>query len=94
MPTDSDPADGGATPVSRSPGRLPHDIDPTVPNAARIYDYFLDGARNFAVDRELAGKLEPAVPASRDGARVNRAFLRRAACYAPRDRATSPVTPT
>jgi hypothetical protein len=42
-----------------------------------VYDCFLDGSHNFAVDREMGEKLEQAVPAGRDAARVNRAFLRR-----------------
>jgi S-adenosyl methyltransferase len=56
---------------------VPHDIDTHVPNAARMYDYFLDGAHNFAADREMADEVQQAVPGARDGARVNRAFLRR-----------------
>ena len=57
---------------------IPDDIDETVPNAARVYDYWLDGAHNFAADREMASKVEQVVPGARDGARINRAFLRRA----------------
>ena len=49
-----------------------------MPNAARVYDYWLDGAHNFAADRDMAHKVQLAVPGARDGARVNRAFLRRA----------------
>jgi hypothetical protein len=63
--------------MDRNPDWVPHDIDTTAPNAARVYDYWLDGAHNFPADREMAHKVELAVPAARDGARVNRAFLRR-----------------
>ncbi len=60
---------------------VPPDIDPTVPNAARVYDYWLDGAHNFPADRDMADKVQQAVPAARDGARINRAFLRRAVLF-------------
>ncbi|MGH3718612.1 MAG: SAM-dependent methyltransferase [Pseudonocardiaceae bacterium] len=60
---------------------VPLGVDVTVPNAARVYDYWLDGAHNFPADRDLANKVQQAVPAARDGARVNRAFLRRAVTF-------------
>ncbi|WP_433260295.1 SAM-dependent methyltransferase [Actinosynnema sp. CS-041913] len=53
------------------------DIDLSVPSAARAYDYFLDGAHNFAVDRAFAHQvldIAPSVPAV---AKLNRSFLRR-----------------
>ncbi len=53
------------------------DVDLSVPSAARAYDYFLDGAHNFAVDRDFADqvlRIAPSVPAV---ARLNRSFLRR-----------------
>jgi hypothetical protein len=46
-------------------------------NAARIYDYYLGGAHNFAVDRRVADQVivvHPDVPLM---AQANRAFLRR-----------------
>ena len=51
---------------------------PDTPSAARIYDYFLGGFHNFAIDREAAARVKAIYP---DVARVmaaNRAFLRRA----------------
>jgi hypothetical protein len=48
------------------------------PNAARMYDYWLGGAANLAVDRELAEKMIAIDPAVVDIARANRSFLRRA----------------
>ncbi|MGH3772540.1 MAG: SAM-dependent methyltransferase [Pseudonocardiaceae bacterium] len=60
---------------------VPRSVDLSVPNAARVYDYFLDGSHNFPADREIADKLEQAVPAARDGARINRSFLRRAVLF-------------
>jgi hypothetical protein len=48
------------------------------PNAARMYDYWLGGAANLAVDRELANRMIAIDPAVVDIARANRSFLRRA----------------
>ncbi|GAB3543329.1 hypothetical protein J2S53_000463 [Actinopolyspora lacussalsi] len=57
---------------------LPRDVDEEVPSAARIYDYLLGGAHNFAADRRLGEKFLAALPSARHVARLNRAFLRRA----------------
>lgn len=67
--------------MAKNPRWLPHGIDVTVPNAARMYDYWLDGAHNFAADRELANKVQQIVPATRDAVRVNRSFLRRVVLF-------------
>jgi hypothetical protein len=48
------------------------------PNLARMHDYFLGGAHNFAVDREAAGELARAYPEAAAAFRGNRSFLRRA----------------
>lgn len=48
-------------------------------NAARMYDWFLGGAHNFAVDRERAAAIMAANPHAAELARANRAFLGRAA---------------
>ncbi|KWX09492.1 hypothetical protein TR74_09270 [Carbonactinospora thermoautotrophica] len=58
--------------------RAPAGIDTTRPSVARMYDYYLGGKDNFAVDREAAERVLAAVPNSRVGALENRAFLRRA----------------
>jgi hypothetical protein len=42
--------------MAGDPDWVPHGIDTTVPNAARVYDYLLDGAHNFAADRAMANK--------------------------------------
>ncbi|MEU6152228.1 SAM-dependent methyltransferase [Actinosynnema sp. NPDC047251] len=47
------------------------------PNVARLYDYYLGGAHNFAVDREFAEQSLKIVPAAAI-AQHTRAFLRRA----------------
>lgn len=60
------------------PNWAPESIDLERPNAARIYDYLLGGAANFATDREFAEKLLEMLPEARAAARLNRAFLRRA----------------
>jgi len=60
---------------------IPTVVDLTRPNAARVYDYYLGGSHNFAVDREMAEqaiKLWPELPAI---IHANRAFLRRVVRY-------------
>jgi O-methyltransferase involved in polyketide biosynthesis len=58
--------------------RLPPEIDADRPNAARIYDYFLGGAHNFAADRAAANALLRAAPDAPLVGQSNRAFLQRA----------------
>jgi SAM-dependent methyltransferase len=53
-------------------------FDTSVPNPARMYDYFLSGKDNFPADKAAADKLLEVVPLTRAGARENRAFLQRA----------------
>ena len=53
-------------------------IDLERPSVARLCDYFLGGAHNFAVDRQLAEAIAGITPAFGDTMRANRAFLRRA----------------
>lgn len=52
-------------------------IDFDRPNAARMYDYLLGGAHNFAADRELAERALAGFPTLRYLAQANRGFLRR-----------------
>jgi len=52
--------------------------DGGVPSPARMYDYFLGGKDNYAVDREAAERVIAAHPQQRLLARNNRAFLTRA----------------
>jgi hypothetical protein len=58
-------------------GRIPPIVDLTRPNDARVYDYLLGGAHNFAVDRELAKQAVAAMPIIKQVALANRAFLHR-----------------
>jgi hypothetical protein len=53
-------------------------IDLERPSVARMCDYFLGGAHNFAVDRQLAEAITGITPAVADTIRAHRAFLRRA----------------
>jgi SAM-dependent methyltransferase len=48
------------------------------PSVARMYDYFLGGSHNFAVDREAARQVMAVAPEAPLVAQANRAFLRRA----------------
>ena len=60
---------------------VPDGVDQDRPSSARIYDYLLGGGHNFAADRQIAEKFATALPGSRDIARLNRAFLRRAVLF-------------
>jgi len=62
-------------------GRAGLEIDTTRPHPARMYDYFLGGKNNFAVDRETAEKALKSWGTVRTAARENRAFLGRAVRY-------------
>ncbi|MEZ0074755.1 SAM-dependent methyltransferase [Planotetraspora sp. GP83] len=53
-------------------------FDPTVPNAARMYDYFLGGKDNLPADRAAAEQVLRYVPEIPIGIRENREFLVRA----------------
>ncbi|HKR51512.1 MAG TPA: SAM-dependent methyltransferase [Pseudonocardiaceae bacterium] len=57
------------------------DVDLDRPSIARVYDYFLGGSHNFAVDRQVAQRtieLWPELPLIMQ---INRAFLRRSVRY-------------
>jgi hypothetical protein len=65
-------------------GNAPVGIDSTKPNIARVYDCFLGGKDNFAVDREVVEKTRKIFPADWEvarGALDNRAFLQRVVRY-------------
>jgi hypothetical protein len=64
--------------------RLPAVIDTTRPHQARIYDYWLGGKDNFAVDREAAERALAIIPGLRRGVRAQRAFLANAVEYLAR----------
>ncbi len=56
-------------------------FDPTKPNIARVWDYWLGGKDNFAADRELAEKMLAVHPPTARMARENRQFLGQAVGY-------------
>jgi hypothetical protein len=56
-------------------------VDPSIPNAARIYDYLLGGKDNFAADRAAADQLLRVAPDAAVTVRENRRFLQRAVRY-------------
>jgi trans-aconitate methyltransferase len=72
----------GEGPTGRAePAAVPSGIDTSVAHQARIYDYWLGGKDNFAVDREAAEQAIAAYPPILRGVRAQRAFLARAAGY-------------
>jgi S-adenosyl methyltransferase len=75
----------------RSSGRLDGSglvaarVDTMVAHIARVYDYWLGGKDNFAVDRIAAERVIAAHPDIVRSARGNRAFLGRAVRYLVRE---------
>ncbi|MFI7596633.1 SAM-dependent methyltransferase [Actinoplanes sp. NPDC049681] len=57
----------------------PPGVNPNVPHSARIYDYWLGGKDNFAVDRAVGEAMMKAIPGMRYMAGENRKFVHRAA---------------
>jgi hypothetical protein len=64
---------------------VPPGVDPTKATTARIYDYFLGGTNNYAVDREVAERLKAATPDAVDALLSNRGFHGRAAVWMARN---------
>ncbi|GLZ33305.1 hypothetical protein Lesp02_54930 [Lentzea sp. NBRC 105346] len=60
------------------PNWAPGDIDLERPSVARVYDYWLGGAHNFAADRAVAQRALDTMPDLRRVIVSHRAFLRRA----------------
>lgn len=56
-------------------------IDTSVPHSARIWNYWLGGKDNFAVDREAGEQYRATAPGVVDMARASRVFLTRAVRY-------------
>jgi hypothetical protein len=57
-------------------------LDTSVPQTARIWNYWLGGKDNFAVDRQVGDQIRQAFPDIVDNARASRAFLVRSVTYA------------
>ena len=60
------------------PAWAPQEVDIDRPSAARVYDYYLGGSHNFAVDREMARQAIADWPDLPRIMQANRAFMRRA----------------
>jgi len=60
-------------PRTSPPSQIPTDR----PSVARMYDYYLGGHHNFAIDRAAAEAVLAIAPDIGPGAQANRAFLRR-----------------
>ncbi|MCA2217373.1 SAM-dependent methyltransferase [Jidongwangia harbinensis] len=60
---------------------LPVKIDSTVPQTARVWNYWLGGKDNYAVDRALGDEIAKAYPIIVEIARADRAVLKRAVRY-------------
>jgi hypothetical protein len=56
-------------------------VDPSLPNVARVWNYLVGGRDNFEADRQAAKQLVAAAPVMEQVAPVSRAFLRRAVTY-------------
>jgi O-methyltransferase involved in polyketide biosynthesis len=67
--------------VTHDEPQAPAGINTKVPSPARVYDYWLGGKDNFAVDRVAAEAFMEAFPGIVNGVRANRAFLGRAVNY-------------
>jgi hypothetical protein len=57
----------------------PPGVNINVPHSARIYDYWLGGKDNFAIDRAVGEAMMKAIPGMRSMAGENRRFVHRAA---------------
>jgi O-methyltransferase involved in polyketide biosynthesis len=60
-------------------------IDTSVPHSARIWNYWLGGKDNYAVDRAAGDAWESTFPGMRDVARASRSFLTRSIVYLAAD---------
>jgi hypothetical protein len=62
----------------------PQGVDLSRPSVARVYDWYLGGSANWAIDREFGKKVLSAFPGARTAAIANRLFLHRAVRYLAR----------
>ncbi|MCE7010237.1 SAM-dependent methyltransferase [Kibdelosporangium philippinense] len=60
---------------------IPDGVDQGLPSAARVYDFLLGGAHNFAIDRMVGEKVLAVQSNGRQIAGSNRAFMGRAVRY-------------
>jgi hypothetical protein len=67
--------------VADAPSRPGVKLDTTVSHSARIWNYWLGGKDNFAIDRQAGDKVAAMLPSIVAQARADRAFLGRAVRY-------------
>src|SRR4051794_7016467 len=65
----------------RSREELLADLDTTVPHSARVWNYWLGGKDNFAVDRQVGEQVLQMLPSIVEQARADRAFLGRVVAH-------------
>jgi S-adenosyl methyltransferase len=63
----------------------PPDIDTTIPQPARFWDYLLGGKDNYPIDRQVGQQVLEIFPDLLDSARADRGFLVRVVRYLVRD---------
>ncbi|HYQ67458.1 SAM-dependent methyltransferase [Actinophytocola sp.] len=61
-----------------APSKVPVGVDPNRASIARVYDAFLGGKDNYAIDREVYHRVREVAPEAQDLAWSNRNFLIRA----------------
>lgn len=71
----------GSLPQGPPSHRPPADLRLDRPTPARMYDYFLGGKDNFAVDRKAAERVKQAIPNTYEIVWENRFFLQRVVRY-------------
>ena len=81
--TDSIPAAPGGPEAADNTAQS--GIDTSVPHSARIWNYWLGGKDNFAVDRSAGDAWTATFPGMRDIARASRGFLIRSIAYLAAD---------
>jgi SAM-dependent methyltransferase len=70
---------------------VPEGIDANVPNAARMYDYYLGGKDNFAADRAAGDAVLAVAPEMREVARSGRATIKRMVEHMVRERGVKQI---
>ncbi|SFA93888.1 O-Methyltransferase involved in polyketide biosynthesis [Amycolatopsis marina] len=75
-------------PEPKDPEFVPEGVDLERPNPARIYDWFLGGSANWAIDRAFGEKVLETFPQARTIARTGRDFLGRGVHYLARQGVT------
>jgi SAM-dependent methyltransferase len=76
---------GGDATGAAGAQQAPPGINTSVPQSARVYDYWLGGKDHFPADRALGEAIAEALPTIRTQVRAQRAFLGRAVRYLARD---------